>query len=87
MVEYADASIEDLAKTTEFLHFVKPSLSDKLVYKIGKPKPTDRSIIFYLMPLFMESGYKLVKEDLDTFMLSAEFITDHPFWDKKGTTE
>jgi len=49
MVEFVDVSILDLVKSTEFLHHIRPSFRDKLVYGIRKPADTDRSIVFYLM--------------------------------------
>lgn len=79
MVEFVDASILDLARATQFLHYIKPSLKDKLVYGIEKAKPFDRSVVFHLT----DRKSKDDKEDLNNsqlFILSAEYILDHPIW-------
>ena len=80
MVEFVDASILDLAKSTEFLHHIRPSFRDKLVYGIRKPADTDRSIVFYLMS--RNSEEKRTEADVETFILSSEYILEHPFWNK-----
>lgn len=79
MVEFAETSIEDLAKSTAFLHHIKPSLQDKLVYGIEKHKPLDRNVIFHLMPRNVKSGH-VTKDMLEVFMLSAEYIIEHSYW-------
>jgi len=66
MVEFVDASILDLAKSTEFLHHIRPSFRDKLVYGIKKPADTDRSVVFYLMP--RNSEEKRTEADVETFI-------------------
>jgi hypothetical protein len=79
MVEFVDASILDLVRATQFLHYIKPSLKDKMVYGIEKSKPFDRSIVFHLA----DRKSKGDKEDLNNselFILSAEYILDHPIW-------
>jgi len=80
MVEFVDVSILDLVKSTEFLHHIRPSFRDKLVYGIRKPADTDRSIVFYLMP--RNSEEKRTEADVETFILSSEYILEHPFWNK-----
>jgi len=80
MVEFVDASILDLAKSTEFLHHIRPSFRDKLVYGIKKPADTDRSVVFYLMP--RNSEEKRTEADVETFIFSSEYILEHPFWNK-----
>jgi hypothetical protein len=88
MVEFVDASILDLVRATQFLHRIKPSLRDKLVYGIEKAKPFDRSVVFHLT----ERKSKGNKEDLNNaelFILSAEYILEHPIWresENVGTT-
>ena len=88
MVEFVDASVLDLVAATQFLHHIKPSLRDKLVYGIEKAKPFDRSVVFHLT----DRKSKGDKEDLnsaDLFILSAEYILEHPIWresENDGTT-
>ena len=82
MVEFVDSSVLELIKMTEFLHMIKPSTKNKLVYGVKKPADTDRSIVFYLMPSQNEEG---VETDIETVILSADYITEHPFWNKGET--
>ncbi len=72
MVEFVDASIEDLVNSTLFVHSVKPSLKNKMVVRIEKPKPEDRSIVFRM--------YTKGDGEEELFILSADYILDHPFW-------
>jgi hypothetical protein len=80
MVEFADASIEELIRATRFLHHVKPTLRDKLVCAIEKSQPFDRNIVFHLIKRKVEEAQKRSEEDTELFILSAEYIKDHPFW-------
>lgn len=75
MVEYIDTNAEILTQVTLFLRYLNKSFNDKIVYAIENPHPMDRSIVFHLVS-------KDEKDDLRTFVLSAEFIADHPFWEK-----
>ena len=72
MVEFVDSSIEDLVSSTMFVHYVKPSLKNKMVVRIEKPKPEDRSIVFRM--------YSKGDVEEELFVLSADYILDHPFW-------
>lgn len=80
MVEYADASMLELARATQFLHIVKPSLRNKLVYGIEKTQPFDQSVVFHLVDRKIPEGVKRSEEHCSIFMLSAEYILEHPFF-------
>jgi predicted ribosome quality control (RQC) complex YloA/Tae2 family protein len=85
MVEFVDASVLDLVRATQFLHYIKPSLRDKLIYGIEKAKPFDRSVVFHLT----DRKSKGDKENTELFILSAEYILEHPIWresENDGTT-
>jgi hypothetical protein len=82
MVEFAEASVLEIVRMTEFLHMIKPSLKNKLVYGIKKPADTDRSIVFYLMPIPTEDGVEATEADIETVILSADYIVEHPFWNE-----
>jgi hypothetical protein len=84
MIEFADSSILDLIRATQFLHYIKPSLRDKLIYALEKPRPSDRSVVFHLMDRKVPEGEKRTEENTSIFILSAEYILEHPFW--KGTS-
>lgn len=76
MAELVDASPLDLARATQFIHYIRPSLRDKLVYGIEKAMPFDQSVVFHL------TDRKKVEDKRETsiFMLSAEYILEHPYW-------
>lgn len=80
MIQFADASLLDLARATKFIHHIKPSLRDKLVFAIEKAQPMDQSVVFHLMKRKMKEGEKRSEEDDEIFMLSAEYILEHPYW-------
>lgn len=80
MIEYADSTIADLQQATNFIHHIKPSLRDKLVFAIEIPQPLDQSVVFHLMKRKVEEGEARSKEDNEIFLLSAEYILEHPFW-------
>lgn len=80
MVEFADASIQDLSRSTQFLHFIRPSLRDKLVFAIEKPQPKDQSVVFHLVDRYITKDHKRTEENCSTFILSAEYILEHPYW-------
>jgi hypothetical protein len=84
MVEFTEASVLDLVRATQFLHYIKPSLRDKLIYAMEKPQSMDRSVVFHLMDRKVPEGEKRTEENTSTFILSAEYILEHPFW--KGTS-
>jgi hypothetical protein len=79
MVEFIDASIVDLVAATRFLHAIKPSLKNMLVYGIEKHKPEDRSIVFHLMNRESKDDEQDLKESF-TFVLSSDYILEHPIW-------
>ena len=83
MVEFADASILDLSRSTQFLHHIKPSLRDKLVFAIEKAQPMDQSVVFHLVDRKIPEGQKRTEDNCSIFILSAEYILEHPYW--KGT--
>lgn len=83
MVEFADASIHDLSRSTQFLHHIRPSLRDKLVFAIEKAQPMDQSVVFHLVDRKVPEGHKRTEENCSVFILSAQYILDHPFF--KGT--
>lgn len=80
MTEFADASMLDLARATQFIHHIKPSFRSKLVIGIEKAQPMDQCVVFHLMKRKMEEGEKRSAEDNEIFMLSAEYILEHPYW-------
>lgn len=73
MTNFIEASILDLVKWTQFIHEVKPSFKNKLVYGIEELKPGDRNIKFHLMNRVKENE----DEETDVFMLSAEYILEY----------
>lgn len=80
MVEFADASILELSRATQFLHYIKPSLKDKLVFAIEKALPMDKNVVFHLVDRKVPDGHKRTEENCSIFMLSAEYILEHPYW-------
>lgn len=80
MVEFANASILDLSRSTQFLHHIKPSLRDKLVYAIEKAQPMDQSVVFHLIDRKIQEDEKRTEDNCSIFMLSAEYILEHPYW-------
>lgn len=73
MVEFVEASVEDLVASTEFLHYIKPDLRDKLVIGIEKAQPLDQNVVFHLSKIGS-------KDEHEIFMLSAEYISEHPYF-------
>lgn len=80
MVEYVDVSVDDLSRSTKFLHHVNPSLRDKLVFAIERAQPFDQSVVFHLMERKVPQGVKRDETHRSIFMLSAEYILEHPYW-------
>ena len=76
MVEFVETSAPDLIRATEFLHHIKPSLRDKLVFRIEKAQPFDRSVVFHLSK--HDEDYD--EKDDSLFILSVEYILTHSFW-------
>jgi hypothetical protein len=80
MVDFADSSISDLARATQFLHHIKPTHRNKLVYGIEKPQPLDHSVVFHLIERKLPEGEKRTDEHKSVFIISAEYILEHSFW-------
>jgi len=80
MVEYSDATTLELSRATQFLHLIKPALRDKIVYAIEKAQPFDQSVVFHLAYRKVQEGVKRSEEHYSIFMLSAEYILEHPFF-------
>lgn len=80
MVEYSDASVLELLRATQFLHSIKPSLRDRIVCAIEKTQPFDQSVVFHLVERKVAEGVKRSEEHYSIFMLSAEYILEHPFF-------
>jgi len=72
MVEFVDASVEDLVNATEFVHHLRPDFRDMIVMGIEKAQARDQNVVFHL------SSRK--SDDKRLFILAAEFITEHPYW-------
>ncbi len=72
MVKFVDVSLPDLVRATQFLHYVKPCLQDKVVYAMEEPKPYDQNVVFHLMGKNNDNS--------DICMLSAQYIIEHPYW-------
>lgn len=75
--KFVDASVLDLARATQFLHHIKPSLQNKLVFGIEKALPFDQSVVFHLT----ERNKDREERENSIFMLSAEYILEHPYWE------
>ena len=80
MVEFTDSSILDLSRVTQFLHQINPSLRDKLVFAIEKALPMDQSVVFHLVDRKIPEGQKRTEDNCSMFMLSTEYILEHPYW-------
>lgn len=84
MVDFADASVNDLSRATQFLHYVNPKLRNKIVYAIEKAQPMDQCVVFHLMERKLPEGEKRTDEHKSIFMLSAEYILEHSYWKTLG---
>jgi hypothetical protein len=73
MVNFVEASIDDLVLSTEFIHHIRPELREKYVIGIEKAQPFDQNVIFHLATFGSKS-------DNEIFMLSADYIARHPFF-------
>ena len=47
--KFAEASVLDLKRATDFIHYIKPAFKDSIVYAIEKSKPFDMNVVFHLM--------------------------------------
>lgn len=79
--EFAETTSRDLKKATDFIHFIRPTLVDKIVYAIEKGKPTDANVIFHLKST-KEDEAEAKTDNRSIFMLSAEYIIEHTYWKK-----
>ena len=77
--EFAETTSRDLKKATDFIHFIRPTLVDKIVYAIEKGKPTDVNVIFHLKST-KEDDVETKTDNRSIFMLSAEYIIEHTYW-------
>ena len=77
--EFADTTSNDLKRATDFIHFIRPALVDKIVYAIEKGKPTDVNVIFHLKNN-KEEDVETKTDNRSIFMLSAEYIIEHTYW-------
>ena len=77
--EFAETTKKDLKKATDFIHFIRPTLVDKIVYAIEKGKPTDVNVIFHLKS---NKEDETQTDNRSIFMLSAEYIIEHTYWKK-----
>lgn len=84
MVEFVDLSVIDLVRASQFIHRINPSFRDKLVCGIEKAQPFDQSVVFHLVDREPNPDEK---ERTNTiFLLSAEYMIEHPFW-KESTND
>lgn len=75
MVEFVDASVLDLVNVTRFIHYIKPSTKDMLVFAIEKYQPMDQSIVFH-----MKKRDPGADDDTQLLILSSEYVHSHPYW-------
>jgi hypothetical protein len=52
------------------------------VFGIEKSKPFDQNVVFHLTDRKVAEGEIRSPEHNEIFMLSAEFIADHPYWNR-----
>lgn len=76
MVEFVDSSLLDLIKFTMFLHVVNPMHKDKFVSAIEEYNVGDKNVVFH-----MTSKDPKQNAEKSVVILSAEYITEHPYWD------
>lgn len=84
MVEFVDISVMDLVRITEFIHQIRPKLRDKVVIAIEKAQPLDQSVVFHLKTMKSKNN-EPDTDDKELFIISAEYILEHPFW--KGSNK
>ena len=74
-MKFIEASILDLAKWTQFVHSVRPSFRNKLVFGIEETKDGDRNVKFHLMNRKKETDED--SEETEIFMVAAEYILEY----------
>jgi hypothetical protein len=75
--KFAEASVLDLKRATDFIHHIKPALKGSIVYAIEKSKPFDMNVVFHLMNI------KETEKQVDNraiLMISSEYILEHAYW-------
>lgn len=77
--EFAETTKKDLKKATDFIHYIRPTLIDKIVYAIEKSKPLDMNVIFHLKST-KEDDVETQTDNRSILMLSAEYIIEHTYW-------
>lgn len=77
--EFAETTKKDLKKATDFIHYIRPTLVDKIVYAIEKSKPLDMNVIFHLKST-KEDNVEIQTDNRSILMLSAEYIIEHTYW-------
>ncbi len=75
--KFAEASVLDLKRATDFIHYIKPAFKDSIVYAIEKSKPFDMNVVFHLMSI-KETDKQ--SENRSILMISAEYILEHAYW-------
>jgi hypothetical protein len=43
----------------------------------------DQSVVFHLIPRNLDPGVERTVDMIETFILSAEYILEHPYWKGK----
>lgn len=79
--EFAETTKKDLKKATDFIHYIRPTLVDKIVYAIEKSKPFDMNVVFH-MKNSKEDDVESKIDNRSILMLSAEYIIEHTYWKK-----
>ena len=77
--EFAETTSKDLKKATDFIHYIRPALVDKIVYAIEKSKPFDMNVVFHLKST-KEDEVETKTDNRSILMLSAEYIIEHTYW-------
>lgn len=77
MVKFVEMSIVDLVGITEFIHQIKPTTCDLFVFGIEKAQPLDQSVVFHMVHKDQDR-----RDEKQLVIISAQYITDHPFWKK-----
>ncbi len=73
--KFAEASVLDLKRATDFIHHIKPTLKDSIVYAIEKSKPFDMNVVFHIANIKDTDA-----KDRSVLMISAEYILEHAYW-------
>ncbi len=79
MVDFIETSVYDLARVTEFIHYIKPMFKDWVVIGIEKIQPLDLSIVLHLTKRHSKS-HGDDRSEREVLILSAEYIYEHQYW-------